>query len=267
MATLVVSAGIGVFVGVLSGMLGVGGGMVMIPAFRLGYGMQAIQATATSLFAIVPISAAGVVTHIRNKTCCPRLGVAAGLGGALMSPVGVYLASISPSWSVMVAAALVIGSSAVTMWRKAMAAPKEGDNARVKQCISCAANSSMAGSRLVLAGALVGAVAGLASGYVGVGGGFVMVPMFISLMGVGMKQTSGTSLLAICILAIPGVAEQLVLGNVQVVVGLAMAAGAIPGAILGANLMRRLPERRLRFVFSALLAFAAIMLVVKEFGA
>lgn len=286
MTLLVVSAFVGVLVGVISGMLGVGGGMVMLPVFRLGYGMQALQATATSLFAIIPISVAGMVTHVRNKTCYPRLGIAAGLGGALTSPVGVYLASVSSSWLVMVVAAAVIAYSSVTMFRKAMALPKGGSDAMQGQsaqafreeplhaeaAIGEPAGISVDSERVVLTpgrlllGAVIGAIAGLASGYVGVGGGFVMIPLFMVLFGTPMKMTSGTSLFAICILAIPGVAGQLALGNVQVVAGAAMAAGAIPGAVLGANLMRHVPERLLRLIFAALLVFAAIMLVVREFG-
>ena len=84
------------------------------------------------------------------------------------------------------------------------------------------------------------------------------------MLGTSMKKASGTSLIAICILAVPGVVSQLLLGNVVVAAGAAMAAGAIPGAILGANLTRYVPERQLRFVFAILLVFAAIMLVVNE---
>ena len=266
MTVLVISAVIGVFVGVLSGMLGIGGGMAMIPIFRLGYGMQAIQATATSLFAIVPTSAAGLVTHIRNKTCYPRLGVAAGIGGALTSVAGVHLANMSPSWLVMLAAAMVIGYSAFTMFRKAMAVPKRA-SAPDGKATDADADETPLTRRKLLIGAVIGLVAGVASGYVGVGGGFIMIPMFISLLGTSMKKASGTSLIAICILAIPGVVSQLMLGNVMVAAGAAMAAGAIPGAILGANLTKRIPERQLRFVFAILLVFAAIMLVVNEFPA
>lgn len=267
---LLISALIGVFVGVLSGMLGIGGGMAMIPIFRLGYGMQAIQATATSLFAIVPTSAAGLVTHIRNKTCYPKLGVMAGVGGALTSVLGVRLANMSPSWLVMLAAALVIGYSSVTMFRKAMAVPKSGGKESGKAASERAAADSDKASEAplsqgkLLGGAAIGLVAGVASGYVGVGGGFIMIPMFISMLGTSMKKASGTSLIAICILAVPGVVSQLLLGNVVVAAGAAMAAGAIPGAILGANLTRYVPERQLRFVFAILLVFAAIMLVVNE---
>ena len=107
--TIAIAALVGVLIGVLSGMLGVGGGTVMVPVFKLGFGMEAIQATATSLFAIIPTSISGSITHLRQKTCIPQLGLLAGLAGACFSPVGVQLATISPAWLIMLAAACVVG--------------------------------------------------------------------------------------------------------------------------------------------------------------
>ena len=115
---------VGLLVGVLSGLLGIGGGTIMVPIFRLGFGLSAIEATATSLFTIIPTSLSGCVTHIKNKTCIVPLGLAAGIGGAITSPLGVWLASISPAWLIMVAAAAIIGYSAVNMLRKAFSKPK-----------------------------------------------------------------------------------------------------------------------------------------------
>ena len=77
----------GIFVGVMSGLLGVGGGTIMVPIFRLAFGMSPLASTATSLFAIIPTSISGVASHMRAKTCVPKLGVALGIGGALTSPV------------------------------------------------------------------------------------------------------------------------------------------------------------------------------------
>lgn len=273
MVAIIVSVVVGVLVGVLSGMLGIGGGTVMVPVFRLGFGMQAIEATATSLFTIVPTSVAGLVTHVRNKTCIPKVGVAAGLGGACTSPIGVYLASVSPSWLIMLAAAAVIAYSAVTMFRKALAAPKgrgsdSKEGAARNRADGPAGDPAEAGlpRNAVVIGALIGLVAGIMSGYVGVGGGFIMVPLFVSVLGIAMKKASGTSLVAVCILAVPGVVEQIILGNVMVATGISMAVGSIPGAVLGANILRYVPERQLRFLFAGLLVVAAVMLVVNEFA-
>ena len=76
----VVSLAVGLVVGVLAGLLGIGGGMLLVPAFKLGYAMDSLMCTATSLFTIIPTSLSGAFSHIRHKTCLPKLGIAAGLG-------------------------------------------------------------------------------------------------------------------------------------------------------------------------------------------
>lgn len=297
---------VGIAVGVLSGLLGIGGGTILVPVFRLAFGMSPQSATATSLFTIVPTSVSGVVSHVRHRTCVPWLGLAAGFGGALTSPFGVWLASVSPGWLIMLVAALIIGYSSVNMLRKAFRVKKEpaaagarvaaeaaGENSSAahgscgsassdKARVSCGGEGEsrvqapsethgqpsalpMTPKRLAF-GFCIGLVAGLASGYAGVGGGFIMVPLMLSLLGVAMKQASGTSLIAVAILAVPGVVAQIFLGNVQYLAGIAVAAGSIPGAILGARLVQIVPERQLRFLFGGFLVVAAVVLVLNEFG-
>lgn len=296
--SLVIPALVGIGIGILSGMLGIGGGTVLVPIFRLAFGMSPIMSTATSLFTIIPTSVSGAVSHIRHKTCVPSLGLAAGLGGACTSPIGVWLATISPAWMVMLAAALIIGYSAVNMLRKAWkmkpapagAAAPAGEppvEAAVEQAGDAAANDDAApevpaGESAVAAdtgkafpkltrkqlaiGAAIGLGAGLASGYVGVGGGFIMVPLMLSLVGISMKQASGTSLIAVMLLAIPGTIEQGLLGNIDYMAGIAVAVGSIPGAVIGARLVRLVPERTLRFIFGGFLIVAAVVLVLNEVG-
>lgn len=282
LAMFVLPAIAGVAIGILSGLLGIGGGTVMVPIFRLAFGMSPVVSTATSLFAIIPTSISGAASHIRHKTCIVSLGVAAGLGGALTSPLGVWLAQISPAWMIMVAAALIIGWSAVKMLGKAF---KMRSQNRTQQ--HAASNddaiddptkvSAQAGAAVdpaprkltrkqLLIGAGIGLGAGVASGYVGVGGGFIMVPLMLSLIGIEMRQASGTSLIAVMILAIPGVVEQALLGNINYAAGIAIAVGSIPGAVIGARLVRVVPELALRFVFGFFLIVAAVILVLNEFG-
>lgn len=314
METFIIAAIIGVIIGIFSGLLGIGGGTLMVPIFRLGFGMSAISSTATSLFTIIPTSLAGLITHVKNKTCIPKVGVLCGLGGACTSPLGVYLASISPSWAIMFAAAAIIGYSSYSMFRKAIRMPKiapQGESAvtgkdlekeaekaaRAAQAAQAqaaqaaqaaavqdegqtgttkaAANTTKTTSapkeetfklsvKKVALCLLIGLIAGLASGYVGVGGGFIMVPLFISLLGIMMRQASGTSLVAVTILAIPGVVEQGLLGHIDYIAGIAMAVGSIPGAVIGASLIRKVPERKLRFVFGAFLLISAVVLLFNE---
>ena len=316
METFIIAAIIGVIIGIFSGLLGIGGGTLMVPIFRLGFGMSAISSTATSLFTIIPTSLAGLITHVKNKTCIPKVGVLCGLGGACTSPLGVYLASISPSWAIMLAAAAIIGYSSYSMFRKAIRMPKiapQGESAvtgkdlekeaekaaRAAQAAQAAAAQAQAAQAAAAQGKgqptttkaaanatktasalkeepfklsvkkvalclLIGLIAGLASGYVGVGGGFIMVPLFISLLGIMMRQASGTSLVAVTILAIPGVVEQGLLGHIDYIAGIAMAVGSIPGAVIGASLIRKVPERKLRFVFGAFLLISAVVLLLNE---
>ena len=314
METFIIAAIIGVIIGIFSGLLGIGGGTLMVPIFRLGFGMSAISSTATSLFTIIPTSLAGLITHVKNKTCIPKVGVLCGLGGACTSPLGVYLVSISPSWAIMLAAAAIIGYSSCSMFRKAIRMPKiapQGESAvtgkdlekeaekaaRAAQAAQAtaaqaaqaaaaqgkeqptttkaAANATKTASapkeepfklsvKKVALCLLIGLIAGLASGYVGVGGGFIMVPLFISLLGIMMRQASGTSLVAVTILAIPGVVEQGLLGHIDYIAGIAMAVGSIPGAVIGASLIRKVPERKLRFVFGAFLLISAVVLLFNE---
>lgn len=296
----VVPAVVGVVIGIMSGLLGIGGGTVMVPIFRLAFGMSPVMSTATSLFAIIPTSISGAASHIKHKTCIPSLGVAAGIGGALTSPLGVWLAQISPAWMIMVAAALIIGWSAVKMLSKAFKLrsqkraeqhkePKSAiqmDEAALERAGDAAANDDAPEDsaarpattsvndpaprkltrKQLLIGAAIGLGAGVASGYVGVGGGFIMVPLMLSLIGIEMRQASGTSLIAVMILAIPGVVEQALLGNINYTAGIAIVVGSIPGAVIGARLVRVVPELALRFVFGGFLIVAAIILVLNEFG-
>ena len=297
---LIVSLAVGVGVGVLSGLLGIGGGTVLVPVFKLGYALSPIMSTATSLATIIPTSISGAISHVRRKTCVPSLGVAAGLGGAITSPVGVWLATMSPDWAIMVAAAAVIAYSAITMFSKALKAPKgkgtataaagaevanacSGKSSAEEVEARAAAAAAEAGTPGVEAGAAVpavpqmarrqlvmgvgvGAIAGVASGYVGLGGGFVMVPLMVSLFHIPMKLTSGTSLIAVALLALPAAVTQTMLGNVSWLVALAVAAGSVPGALLGARLIPRVPERTLRFIFSGFLLVGAVLLALNQTG-
>lgn len=287
--TSIVLVLVGIGIGVLSGLLGIGGGTIMVPVLRLGYGLNAFMATATSLFAIIPISLAGAITHIRARSCFPKLGLLLGIAGAVTSSAGVYLGSISPSWLIMLAAAIIIVYSAFTMLRKALRMGKGGTDPatpggqkgtdpatptgnkgtdphgahEAEQTPPCAFAFTRKNVALAV---VIGLIAGFASGYVGVGGGFIMVPLMTAWLGIPMKRTSGTSLIAIIILAIPGVIQQAFLGHIDYLAGIMLCVGAIPGAVLGARLVPRVPERTLRFIFAGLLAVAAVMLVINEFG-
>ena len=131
---------------------------------------------------------------------------------------------------------------------------------------SASSDDSPLSRKQLLQGAAIGLIAGLASGYVGVGGGFIMVPLMLSIIGIPMRKASGTSLIAVMILAIPGVIEQGIIGNINYLAGIAVVIGTIPGAVIGAKLVTKVPERTLRLLFGCFLIVAAAMLVLNEVG-
>lgn len=258
---------IGLGVGVLSGMLGIGGGTILVPLFKLGFGLPALGATATSLFTIIPTSISGVISHIRKGTCVVRLGVAAGLGGALTSPLGVWLSFQSPEWATMVACAIVIAYSASTMLTKAVKLWKAQKSITLSQGsakVDAAVYEVPLGARNVIIAGVIGLVAGVLSGYVGLGGGFLIIPLFMQLLHMPMKLTSGTSLMAVMMLAVPGTVTQALLGNVDWAAGICVALGAVPGAILGTRLLAHISEVRLRFMFGGFLLIASILLILDQ---
>jgi hypothetical protein len=111
---------------------------------------------------------------------------------------------------------------------------------------------------------LIGLVAGSISGFLGVGGGIVLVPALTLLLGFSMHDAIGTSLLAMAIYSVPGSAGHFLLGHVDVGLLVPIAMGSIAGAQIGARFTVKTGERKLRLLFSAFLFLVAIFMAVFE---
>ncbi len=242
----------GVGVGLLSGMFGIGGGTIIVPLLHLGFGLPITVATATSLFTIVPTSISGFVKHLRNHTANLKFGLLLGVAGACVSPIGVYLNAISPPLLVVIVAGIIIIGSASRMLMTGSATTPAYDESDTL-CFDW---------RTVGGAIFIGAIAGLLSGYVGVGGGFIMVPLMVLFMHFPLKYAAGTSLVAIAILAIPGTVTYALFGNIEYAYGVALMVGSIPGAQVGAWLVTRFDERIMRRAFGCLLICVGALLVV-----
>ena len=284
----VVVALCGLVIGVLSGMFGIGGGTMIVPLFNLVFGMPMISATSTSLFTIVPTALSGAYKHIRQKTAAIRIGVIFGISGAIVSTFGALLAGQLPELVLVLLAAAVIIYSSVTMIlqaRKVPARHRSASNKAVtkakgagdKEVTASGADKDnglqphtsarlkgiRGGLPLVLA---TGIIAGLMAGLIGIGGGFIIIPFSVAYLGFSMKEAAGTSLVAICIIAIPGIITHALLGQVEWLYGLALVVGTIPGAQVGAWLVTKLPERLTRFAFGILLLIAGGLLLISNSG-
>lgn len=109
--------------------------------------------------------------------------------------------------------------------------------------------------------ALIGVVAGVAAGLLGIGGGALFVPALALFLGLSQVEAEATSLLAIIPVALVGAARQHRYGNLRVRDGLFIGGLAVPGALAGVALVNVMPERATEIAFAGLLLFVAAQLV------
>lgn len=266
--TLLTGVGVallGVLVGVLSAMFGIGGGIVMVPLIHLVFGQPAPVASGTSLFAILPTSLAGLAARLRDGTIRVPVGLAAGLAGACFSPLGALAASSLPGAYAMVLTACFILFTAFNMFKRVWRTRPAAASSRPSPAPARRAPlEGASGARLYASAALLGVAVGFLSGYLGLGGGFLIVPLLQSVFGFTMKQATGTSLVAVAILAVPGFVAHALLGNVLWAVGLLLVAGSVAGARLGAAAVKRVNERLLTGLFGILLVVSGVVLALQE---
>ena len=110
--------------------------------------------------------------------------------------------------------------------------------------------------------AAIGTAAGLFSGLFGVGGGTVAVPLLVLWLGYGERMATGTSLVAIALIAGAGAAMQAGYGNVHLEEGLLIGVPALAGVLAGTALQQRVPQEAISQIFAVLLVIVAVTLLV-----
>ncbi|MFA5056278.1 MAG: sulfite exporter TauE/SafE family protein [Dehalococcoidia bacterium] len=113
-----------------------------------------------------------------------------------------------------------------------------------------------------LACILVGAAVGTLAGLTGIGGGVFLVPLLVAVLYVPQYEAHGTSLAVIFPMALASAVMYGVNGHIQWDVFMALAAGGVVGAVLGARLMKRVPERRLQWLFGLFIICVGFVMVV-----
>src|SRR5256885_7829971 len=121
---------------------------------------------------------------------------------------------------------------------------------------------SPAGTSRTLKLAVIGTAGGIFSGLLGGGGGSVIVPLLIIWLGYGEREATGTSMMAIVVIAALAVTLQAFYGNVDPPKAALVGIPAIAGAITGTAVQQRIPERAISPLFAALLIVIAIELIV-----
>ncbi|MXW42991.1 MAG: sulfite exporter TauE/SafE family protein [Acidimicrobiia bacterium] len=237
--------GVGVASGFLSGLFGVGGGILMVPCMVLLLGMDQRQATGTSLGAMVLISAAGLSGFIWNDSVAYAPGLLIFAGSAIGVIAGTWLLNRLPMSVLQAGFAVLLLLTAVRF----LAAGAGGDG------------HSGITLWLALGYVVCGLATGLLSGTMGVGGGIIMIPVMILLFGFVPPAAKGTSLLVIFPTSILGTLRNRRSGNIHpklsVLVGISGVASAFVGAV-GAN---QLSTRLATGLFAVLLVVVAVQMM------
>jgi len=282
MRDLVLSAVIGFFSGVLSGAFGIGGGIITTPAIRLILGAPALVAVGTPLPVILPTALTGALTYAKNGVADIRAGVTCGIAGSLTAVLGAWGTSLVGGDVVLLATAALILYAAGDMVMQAYRAPRDSvappvvDAAGALEVPGSLASGALSEPRAaetpdapvtrapLMPLIVIGMVTGLYSGFLGLGGGFVLVPLLTRWLQFDMKRAIATSLVTVAMLAIPGTITHAMLGHIDWSIALALSVGVIPGAMLGARITLGSTDRAVRFGFATLLVIVGVWLAGNE---
>ncbi len=272
--------GMGGGVGFLSGLFGVGGGFLMTPLLMF-IGIPPAVAVATEANQIVASSVSGVLAHWRRGNVDLKMGLMLLIGGVIGSTFGVWLFAwlrglgqidwvIKLSYVVFLG---IIGSlmfiESVNALRKKGKAKPSGKRKHPVWTAVLPFKMRFRKSRLYISALLpigIGVLVGILAAIMGVGGGFVMVPAMIYLLGMPTAVVVGTSLFQIIFVTANTTVLQATLNQtVDVVLALLLLLGAVIGAQYGARVGARLRGEQLR-VLLALMVLAVCLKLGLDLG-
>ncbi len=238
---------VGLVAGLLSGMFGVGGGILIVPSLMWLTSMEQKRAHGTSLAAVLPIALCGLVTYIANDHVNLGTVVTLTAGSLVGTVLGTAWLARAPKRMLSLVFAGVLTLSAARL---------------VFELDTATQHALTFGSGAVLVA--TGLIAGVLAGLLGIGGGVIMVPVMMLVLGLSPVVAKGTSLAVIVPTAIIGTWRNRRNLHVDMraatVVGLAGAGCAVGGAFIA----ERLPDRASNLLFASLLLFLAGRLAMRQ---
>lgn len=244
---------LGGVISVLSGFFGVGGGFILTPILLL-IGFSPLEAITTSLFFTVGTSLSGITAHIRLKNILWKEGLIMGLSGIaatqLARPLVYFLES--RGWDDIVIPSLYILLLAYFAFSMIRQGKKKDEGSEAPQVFSV--------PKLMA----VGFVGGFVSASLGVGGGFVIVPLIITMLGFNPRKAVGTSLFAVLLIVSAGFISYAINTDINYLIGLMLIAGGLIGSQFGARLTSFFENREMNgllgILYIATLAGAVLKL-------
>jgi len=231
----------GLGAGLISGLLGIGGGTVLVPVLlMLGY--SPLQAVATSSLAIIVTASSGTVQNWRMGFVDLERVALLGLPALVFAQAGVQLADVLPErWLLVAFGSLMLLNIYLLSLRR-----------RLKTSLFKGPRLRPTPARIV-----TGTVAGAIAGLLGVGGGAIMVPLQMLLLREPIKRAIQTSLGVIVLTALSSTLGHGLKGNVLWLPGLVLGLGGLAGAQLSTRLLPKLPDRWVSWIFRGFLLLAA----------
>lgn len=240
MANFLLSLAIGATAGAFGGLVGLGGGVVMIPLMGRFAGLRQHQAHGTSLVALVFTGIAGAATYAAAGRVDLAGAASLAVPAVATARLGARYAHALPEWKLKRA----FGGFLLLVTALLLAKPLLAGGAAQDEGLS----------KVALLAA-TGAATGFLSGMMGVGGGSLMVPAMVLLTGFPQVLAQGTSLLAMVPAGMSGAHQHWQLGNVVRRLLPGLVPGILVGTWVGSSLALRLPDTSLRFAFAAVVVY------------
>ncbi|MDG2991491.1 sulfite exporter TauE/SafE family protein [Candidatus Synechococcus calcipolaris G9] len=242
----------GLIAGLLSGLLGIGGGSIMVPLL-VSQGFAPVAAVGTSTLTIALIAISGTVQNARMGYFDWRKVLGLGVPSIFTAQLGAYLANRLPAANLLFAFGVMLLVNIYLMYLRrqlitqiGVAGPQDAIESQQQQGIG------KMSIRL-----LTGGAAGLLAGLFGVGGGIIMVPLQVLFLAEPIKTAIQTSLGVIIMTAIAASLGHFWAGSVVVSAGLLLAVGGIIAAQASARLLPRLGDRAVMVLFNGLILILA----------
>lgn len=232
----------GLVVGTLLGIFGVGGSSFATPLLALA-GVPPLIAIASPLPATIPAALSAAAGYWRRGEVDVRIALLSVAGGMPATVFGAAASGVVGGGPLLLLSGIVLGLVGLRVL-----------------AMGPAPASAATGRPPARAGLVVGAavVVGFLSGILANGGGFLLVPLYLVVLGLGMRRASGTSLVVVSALAVPTLAAHWALGHIDLEVALAFGAGAIPAATVMGRVAGRVSGDRARQAFGVLLVGFAV---------
>lgn len=238
--------------------MGVGGGVLLVPAMVFLLGFNQHKAHGTSLAVIIPIVAFGAATYYHHGNIDWIVAGELAVGGVFGAVIGAKLANAISSRRLRKLFGLFLLFMAGRMLYDAAPLILNGQTA------SAAATSSAGINHAALLVLVTGVAAGALSGLMGIGGGIIMIPAMVYLLDIPQKMAQGISLLVIIPVSLSGAIIHYGKGNVDLRKGGWLAVGGMAGGFLGARLAVQCSDAVLRLIFGLFLLLMAALALRKR---